>query len=579
MEMHGSGLLSTLVVSLVFAFAGGVGARSLGLPPLAGYLVAGIAVGPFTPGFVADQRVATELAEVGVALLLFGVGLHFSAADLWRVRRIAVPGALAQIVITTSAGVAVGLVLLGTTGIGAIVVGLSLAIASTAAATRALAERGRLDTLAGRIALGWLVVQDVVVILALVLLPLAAREGASTASDWLIGIGQVVLQVTGFVAAMALVGRRLIPLLLDRVARLGSRELFTLCVIVIALGVAAATTALFGISFALGAFFAGVVLRESDLSHQAAAETLPLQEVFTVLFFVSIGMLFDPSSLLRMPLEIAAVLIAIIVCTGMSTLVVLLVLRCSVETATLIGAAFAQIGEFSFILTKFAVGGGLITSDTRDVVLAAALLAIIVNVPIFRLGAALAGPLAAWPALARWRGGAEPAPGEPLSISRHAILVGHGRVGTIVADAMTQHSLPFVVIEADRIQAEKLKMSGRQVIFGDATREEVLAAASPRHARLLVVALPDAFHARQVIALARKANPAIETVVRTHSDEEADFLNAEAGVGLVVMGEREVAFSMTDFSLQRLGIEAGEAQETVNTFRAKRQANGPSQGG
>jgi CPA2 family monovalent cation:H+ antiporter-2 len=321
---------------------------------------------------------------------------------------------------------------------------------------------------------------------------------------------------------------------------------------------------------ALGAFVAGVVLGESDLSHQAAAETLPVQQVFTVLFFVSIGMLFDPMSVVRMPLEIAAMLVSIVIGAGLVTVVILLALRCPTETAALVGAAFAQIGEFSFILTELAIEQKLIGAAERDLVLAAALLSIVINALMFRLATDLAPRVAGLPLIRRWREGAE---GDhalaPIRMAGHAILVGHGRVGSLVAGALTSHELPFVVIESDRTRAEKLRASGSAVIYGDATREEVLGAASPGVARLLVVALPDAFHARHVITLARKMNPAIETVVRTHSDQEALYLEQEAGVGLVVMGEREVALSMSDFALQRLGVSSADAQATVNRFRQK----------
>lgn len=568
MEIHASGLLSTLVVSLAFAFAGGMAARMLRLPTLVGYLFAGVIVGPFTPGIVADQKIAHELADIGVALLLFGVGLHFSPSDLWRTWRIVIPGALAQILLTTATGFIVARFLVGLSASGSLIVGLCLAIASTAVATRALAERGRLDTAAGRTALGWLVVQDIVVILALVLVPVAFQSGATPPGSWLNGLGYVVLQLAGFVIAMSFAGRRFIPWLLGHVARMGSRELFTLAVIVIALGIASASTFLFGISLALGAFVAGVVLGESDLSHQAAAETMPVRQIFTALFFVSVGMLIDPISLLRMPLEIASVLASIIIGAGLTTLVILLLLRCPIETAAFVGAAFAQIGEFSFVLTELAFEQGQIDSAGRNLVLAAAFLSIVVNPVIFRLAIMLAPRIANLPPLRRWRAGAE---GDHLpqsvSLTGHAIVVGHGRVGSLVTRTFAQHGLSFVIIESDRARAEKLKALGRTVIYGDATRQEVLSAASPRDARLLVVALPDAFHARHVITLARKMNPKIETVVRTHSNQEASYLEQEAGVGLVVMGEREVALSMSDFALQRLGVTSEEAQATINSLR------------
>lgn len=570
MEIHASGLLPTLIVSLIFAFVAGVAARALRLPPLVGYLLAGVIVGPFTPGFVANQKIANELAEIGVALLLFGVGLHFSPSDLWRARRVAIPGALLQMAITISVGYLAARFLIGASQGGAAIVGLCLAIASTAVATRALAERGRLDTPAGRIALGWLVVQDIVVILALVLVPLVLQAAKLDSAALAANLGQVALQLMGFVVVMSVLGRRFIPWLLGHVARLGSRELFTLAVITVALGIAGASTVLFGVSLTLGAFVAGVVLGESDLSHQAAAETRPIQQIFTVLFFVSIGMLFDPTTLWRMPFQVAAMLAAILVGAGLSTLLILLAMRRSVETAALVGAAFSQIGEFSFILTEVAGQIGLIDANLRNLVLAAALLSILVNPLVFYGMARLAPRVAAWPALRRWRdNGSAEVMHDQVALAGHAILVGHGRVGSLVGEALLAHHLPFVVIESDRTRSELLRAKGRTVIYGDATRQEVLAAASPTTARLLVVALPDAFHARHVVALVRKLNPRIETVVRTHSEEEAAYLEQEESVGLVVMGEREVALSMTDFTLQALGVASADAQSTVNAMRRR----------
>jgi len=341
-----------------------------------------------------------------------------------------------------------------------------------------------------------------------------------------------------------------------------------LAVIVIALGIAYGSAALFGVSLALGAFFAGVVLGESDLSHSAAAEVLPIQQVFTVLFFVSVGMLFDPMSLIRMPVDIAAALAAILVGTGLTTLLILLAMRTSAETAALVGAAFAQIGEFSFILTGLAVKQGLLASAGRDLILAAALLAILINPFLFPVAAWVSRRC--WPALSRWRGRKEEVSlPEPVSLSGHVILVGCGRVGHTVAAALEQHGLSYVVVEADRRLAETLRAEEVQAIYGDATREEVLAAAFPQNARLLVVALPDAFQARQVIALARKLNGEIETVVRTHTDAEAAYLDKEAHVGLAVMGEREIALSISEFALQRPGVEAEHAKATLECLRAE----------
>ncbi|MFD2181647.1 cation:proton antiporter [Rhodoplanes azumiensis] len=565
--MHSAGLLPTIVISLTIAFVGGLLARAVRLPPMLGYLLAGIVVGPFTPGFTADQAIANELAEIGVALLLFGVGLHFSFRDLVAVRTSAVPGALVQIAVSTTIGWTVARLVIGLDPVAAVVVGLSLAIASTAVATRALDQRGQLTAPAGRMALGWLVVQDMVVILALVLIP-TLGAGASSPGEVAVELGRAVLQLAGFVAIILVVGRKAIPALLGYVARQGSRELFTLAVAVVALGIAWSSSLLFGISIALAAFFAGVVLGESDLNHHAAAEALPMQHVFAVLFFVSAGMLFDPTTLLRMPLEIATLVVTIGVGTGLVTMLILLALRASPQTAGMVGATFAQIGEFSFILTDLAVRQGLLPSTGRDLVLAAALIAIMLNPLMFPFALRVAEGLGERPAMVRWRERqARSFMARPGVLVDHAILVGHGRVGATVAAALRRHKLDYVVIEADRRLAETLRDGGTPVVYGDASRPEVLGATFPELARLIVVALPDAFHARRVIALARALNPTIETVVRTHSEAEALYL-ADAGVGLAVMGEREIAFGMSDFALQRLGVSAEDAQDTVNRLRA-----------
>ncbi|WP_201159623.1 cation:proton antiporter [Rhodoplanes elegans] len=566
--MHSAGLLPTIVVSLTVAFLGGLLARAVRLPPMLGYLLAGVVVGPFTPGFTADQAIANELAEIGVALLLFGVGLHFSFRDLMAVRTSAVPGALVQIAVSTAIGWTVARLVVGLDPVAAVIVGLSLAIASTAVATRALDQRGQLTAPAGRMALGWLVVQDMVVILALVLIP-TLGAGASSAADVALELGRAVLQLAGFVAIILVVGRKAIPALLGYVARQGSRELFTLAVAVVALGIAWGSSLLFGISLALAAFFAGVVLGESDLNHHAAAEALPMQHIFAVLFFVSAGMLFDPTTLVRMPLEIATLVVTIGVGTGIVTMLILLLLRASPQTAGMVGATFAQIGEFSFILTDLAVRQGLLPGTGRDLVLAAALVAIMLNPLMFPIALRVADWLGERPAMVRWREQqARSFMSRPGVLVDHAILVGHGRVGATVATALRRHGLDYVVIEADRRLAERLRDDGTPVVYGDASRAEVLGATFPELARLIVVALPDAFHARRVIALARALNPTIETVVRTHSEAEALYL-ADAGVGLAVMGEREIAFGMSDFALQRLGVTAEDAQETVNRLRAR----------
>ncbi|GGG27531.1 potassium efflux transporter [Caldovatus sediminis] len=562
-------LLATLVVALVLAFAFGWAARALlRLPPLFGYLLAGVAVGPHTPGFVADPAFTGAMAEVGVALLLFGVGLHFQLRDLIAVWRVALPGAVAQVALGTTIGTAVGHLALGLAAGPAAVFGLALAIASTAVATRLLEEQGALAGGAGHIAFGWLVVQDVLVVLALVLVPaVAGTEGEGLGAALL----RTALELLAFAAVVIFLGRRGLPWALSRVARGGSRELFTLAVVVAALGTAFAASELFHVSFALGAFFAGVLLGESDLGHQAAAETVPLQRIFAALFFVSVGMLVDPRDIASAPVASLAALLAVLLGTGGATFGLLLLLRVPAGMAATVAAALAQIGEFSFVLVQFAIARGILPQEAGGPVLAAAFGAILLTPLSRRLARGTAARLLGVPGLRRWqeRGAGRPLPPLPEGIAGHAILVGHGRVGRTVAAALRRHGLPYVVIEQDRVAAEHLRAQGVPAVWGDATRPEVMAAARPERARLVILALPDAADARAALALVRAANPEIVVAARAHDDGEMRFLAGEGGAGLVLMGEREIALGIADFALRRLGVDAETAMATVDRLRAE----------
>lgn len=566
---HAGPLVGTLVVALALAFALGFAARLLRLPPLLGYIAAGIAVGPHTPGFVADAHVTAALAEIGVALLLFAVGLHFRARDLLAVWRVAVPGALAQIATGTLLGAGIGAAAFALAFGPALVFGLALAISSTAVATRALEDRGRLSGEAGRIALGWLVMQDLVVVLALVLLPALAGTGAG--GDLAGALARTALELAAFLAAMALGGRVLLPRLLGLVAATGSRELFTLAVIAIALGTAFGSSALFGVSPALGAFFAGVLLGESPLGHQAAADTVPLQRVFVALFFVSVGVMVDPVAMVAMPGVSLATLLAVLAGTGGAILVLLLMLRVPVPAAATVAGAMAQIGEFSFLLAALAIGAGILPDAVRGPLLVAATLTILatplMQVLADRLARGIEGDrrMRAW--LAR-RGGARLSVPPPQGLSGHAIVVGHGRVGRVVAAALRRHGQPYVVLEADHGVAAALRAEGVPVVWGDATRAEVLKAARPEAARMIVLAMPDAAGSRQVLDMARAANPTLIAAARAHDEAEAAYLSQEQGMGLVVMGEREIALGMADFAMTRLGVPAAEATATVDALRA-----------
>lgn len=563
------GLLSILVLGLVSAFAGGLAVRALRLPPLLGYILAGIMIGQFTPGLVAKQSVANELAEIGVALLLFNIGLHLSFKDLLSVRRIALPGALVQVCLTTAGGAFLSYQAFHTSLNASLVIGLSLAIASTAVASRVLDESRQTGALAGRVALGWLIVQDIIVIAALVLLPFLGELENARPAFVVATLGKTFLQITGFAAVMIIGGRRFIPALLRYVARIGSRELFTLSVIVVALGIAYASAEVFGVSLTMGAFFAGVVIGESDLNHHAASEAVSMQQVFTILFFVSVGMLLDPVILATMPVQISAFVITVILGTGLLTTALLIWMGVPLQAAALVGAAFSQIGEFSFVLSQIGYKSGLFGTLERDMIMGAAILSILINPAIVFCAKRLSRWIDESPRFANWRSKhVEHYLVDPEQIEGHTILVGHGRVGGVVAQVLRENGLRYIAIEADRTLAEKLRREGHEVVFGDASRESVCAAAMPQRAKLLVLAVPEAYYARQIIRQMRKLNPQIDIVVRTHSDEETRTLN-KLGVGLAVMGEREIGFGMATYALFRLGIDLDRTRSTITGLRER----------
>jgi len=579
---HETALLVTIATGLGLAFVLGLVAQRLRLPPLVGYLAAGIVAGTFTPGVVADAGLAAQLAEIGVILLMFGVGIHFSLDQLLAVRRIAVPGAIVQISVATVLG---GL-LARTWGWAwgpALVFGLSLSVASTVVLLKAMEERGALDTVDGRIAVGWLIVEDLAMVLALVLLPaLALPLGgepvglASTAASgnvW-VAIAITLGKVAAFLALMLVVGRRAVPWLLEHVARTGSRELFTLAVLAVALGVAVGAAALFGVSFALGAFFAGVVISESDLSHQAASDALPLQDAFAVLFFFSVGLLFDPRILLSSPLHLLGVVGVIILGKSIAAFGIVLAFKHPVHRALVVSASLAQIGEFSFILVALGVTLGILPAEATSLIVAGALLSITLNPLVF----GLLGPIERWiRAHPRLNDVLEQAdPDDPLRtipthgghfLVDHAVLIGHGRVGSTVAKALTAAGIPYVVIEQDRRTVEALRREGIPAVYGDATRALVLDHANVAKARLLIVTTPDPYHARQIIVTSKRVCPNLVTVVRTHSVPEMEFLEAQ-DVGRVLMGERELAYGMSHFALMTMGRSDDEADRAVTALRS-----------
>ncbi|PWC56350.1 YbaL family putative K(+) efflux transporter [Azospirillum sp. TSO22-1] len=539
---HHTSLIATMVAALVLAFALGALANRLRLSPLVGYLLAGVVIGPFTPGYVADLQLAPQLAEIGVILLMFGVGLHFSLDDLLKVRRIAVPGAVVQIGIATVLGWGLARLLGWSLGAG-LVLGLALSVASTVVLLRALEQLDLFKTERGRIAIGWLIVEDLAMVLVLVLLPSVARmlDGGGTAGAelWL-SLAATLGKVALFVALMLIGGSRVVPWLLARIARTGSRELFTLGVLAIALGIAYGSALLFHVSFALGAFFAGMVLNKSDLSHRAAEELLPLKDAFAVLFFVSVGMLFDPGVLVRSPGAVAAVVAIIMVGKSLAAFALVLAFRYPMNTALTVAVSLAQIGEFSFILAGLGVGLGVLPEEGQALILAGALLSITANPFLF----ALLGRLEARRETAPTVAPAEDA--EPsYDLEHHAVIVGHGRVGALVTEELTRRGLPCVVVELQRERAKALRGRGIDAVYGNATAPGVLERAGLARADLLLVAVPDGFEAGTIVERARQLNPGIRVVARAHSDDAVAHLE-QHGVDAVFMGEREVARRMIE---------------------------------
>jgi CPA2 family monovalent cation:H+ antiporter-2 len=557
--LHVPPLVSTLAIGLVLAFSLGVLAHRLKLPPLVGYLLAGIALGPFTPGFVADQNIANQLAEVGIILLMFGVGLHFSLEDLLSVRGIAIPGALAQGLVATPLGMVVGWWLGWGTGAG-VLFGLALSVASTVVLLRLMQERRLLETERGKITVGWLIVQDIAMILVLVLLPgLAALykglEAAPDAAAVARTVGLMLGKFAIFVAVMLIVGKKLIPAILHYVAHTGSRELFRLAVLSIALGVAYAAAELFGVSLALGAFFAGMMLSESRLSQQAATESLPLRDAFAVLFFVSVGMLFNPGIVIAAPLALLATVLIIVLGKSIAAYAVVRLFGLPGPTALTISASLAQIGEFSFILASLGLSLGLLPAAGRDLILAGAIISIILNPFLFaaldfvltRRGKAIADrpPTEAIE---------EPTPTrEPIrrtALTNHVVLIGHGRVGSFISGVLGETKTPVFVIEDDKNLVAELKTQGIEGIVGNAADPALIAAANLGEARCLLVAIPDAFEGGQVVQQARAINPKLLIIGRAHSEAEIEHLKKH-GADLVVMGEHEIAKAMLDNIAER----------------------------
>jgi len=550
--MHAAPLISTVVFALVLAFVFGLGAQRLRLPPLVGYLLAGIALGPFTPGIVADQGIANQLAEIGIILLMFGVGLHFSLDDLLSVRAVAVPGALIQALVAIPLAMGLASWMGWSHGAG-LIYGIDLSIASTVVVLRMLQDRRLLETERGKITVGWLIVQDLAMVLVLVLLPVLAGvlRGEGEAPDPSVLLDALALtfgKIAAFIVVMLLVGKKLIPALLHYVAHTGSRELFRLAVLSIALGFAYGAAELFGVSLALGAFFAGMILSESRLSQQAATESLPLRDAFAVLFFVSVGMLFNPHIVVAEPMALLATLFIVVVAKTIAAYGLVRLSGYGPGSAITISAALAQIGEFSFILAGLGVSLAILPEEGRDLVIAAAILSILISPLLF------AGLDMIAAKRAKRREETAPAPGpapeepprepiKPTQLRDHVVLIGHGRVGSAISKVLREKGVPVFVIEDDDEAVEGLKASGLEALSGNAADPAILAAANLGAARCLLVAIPEAFEGGQVVEQARAINPKLPIIARAHSEAEIEHL-AKHGANLVVMGEHEIAKAM-----------------------------------
>ena len=575
---HGGDLITTIALGLSAAFLGGFLARRLRLPSIVGYLVAGVALGPFTPGLFADPAIATELAEIGVILLMFGVGIHFSFRDLLAVRGIAIPGAVFQIAVSTALGVGLA-AFLGWGVPAGIVLGLALSVASTVVLLRALMQRNALDSIHGRAAVGWLIVEDIFTVLVLVLLPSFALmlDGSSGGAQILLPLGEALLKAAALAVVMVVVGARVVPWLLLQVARDGSQEMFTLAVLAVALGIAFASSAIFGVSLALGAFLAGAVVGETDLSHKAAADALPLRDAFAVLFFVSVGMLLDPAYLIANPMVVLAVVALIVVGKSAAAVGIVALLGYPLRTGLTVGAGLAQIGEFSFILATASVGLALLPEEAYQLIVAGALISITLNPLLF----AAVDPIDAWfkarPALRRRldRGGgrlARPVPHqEPMS--GHAVICGWGRVGRTVARALEARGFSYVVIEEHRRTVEALRARGLPALYGDIADATLLAHAGIERARVLVFAAYDPPAAEFAVEHARRVNDRIEIVARVETAEEGRRL-LDRGASQIVEGERELAVQMARYTLRRFGVTSREVDAITQGLRRRPEPAG-----
>ncbi|MBA2709175.1 MAG: cation:proton antiporter [Tatlockia sp.] len=559
---HSLPLITTLATALGLALLMGFIAIKLKLPTIVGYLIAGVIIGPFTPGFVANSQIASELAEIGVMLLMFGVGLHFSLEDLLETRKIALPGALLQIITATLMGALIA-TLWGWSLSHALVFGLALSVASTVVLIRAMESQGLLGSINGQIAVGWLIVEDIAMVLVLVFLPLMAHwfgesETGSNVNGWVL-LGLTLFKLTSFLVLMLWIGRWLLPKLLWQITRTGSRELFTLCVIAVAVSIAFAASKLFGISFALGAFFAGMIIRESKFSQRAAEESLPFRDAFAVLFFVAVGMLFNPYIFVEEPLRVLIVVAIIVFGKSLAAALLVLAFRYPLNTVLTVSASLAQIGEFSFILAGHGVNLKLLSVEAQELILAGALISISINPLLFKLIEPLQKLIIRRsPWIQKLEHPADQLLELPISteekyLSAHVVLIGYRRVGERIGMVLSENEIPFVIVDRDRNLVEKLRKNQKAAIYGNAAEPSALIQAHIKKAGMLVVATSDTFDIRQMLSIARKLNPRIEIAIRVQNEEEEALLTQEIE-GVFFLSERELAKSMSEYILGRFGI-------------------------
>jgi CPA2 family monovalent cation:H+ antiporter-2 len=557
---HDLPLILTLTGGLTSALIFGLITQKLRLSPIVGYLLAGVLIGPFTPGFVADVRIAEQFAELGVILLMFGVGLHFHLSDLLAVRKVAIPGALAQIAVATALGVLLSLAFDWSLGAG-VVFGLAISVASTVVLLRVLSDNGSLHTAGGHLAVGWLIVEDLFTVLVLVLLPvLVGERAAGNARDVALALGVAVLQLAGLCAFTLFVGQRLIVRFLNAVAHTRSRELFTLAVLVLALGIAVGSAKLFGASLALGAFLAGMVVGQSDFSARAASEALPMRDAFAVLFFVSVGMLLDPSALFESPGLVLGAIAIVLLGKSVAAFAVVRLLRYPVATALLVALALAQIGEFSFILAALGRQIGILPPVANNVLVATSVVTITINPMLFRLIRPLAKRLASVPS-------APPeAERSPLDSSRRAVVIGYGHVGQTVSKLLREHEIEPTIVELNHQTVATLREKGVRAVYGDATQAGVLEAAGVGSADSLIFAASGT-PPQEVIETAKSINPRLEILARSNYLTEM-IATRRAGADVVVSAEAEVAFAMAEHLLRRLGATPDQIDRARDDLRA-----------